>query len=415
MLAAAAIVSCEKVDDKGTAKLEKLTFKADILGTKTTLFDGTKTKWLGTDEITVFNGTAAATFTNNLGSTPSFSADFTGTLPFAATYWGMYPVPASNIYGFTSEEWAATRSWTSTGPAYTVPASQTAATDDIAEGLDVLVAETTGTTMSFDHACAALKFTVGPTSPAITSIMVEGAKIAGNYRYVMSSGAQESFSGSSGAITLSMGGTTFPAGNYYIMIAVRNYPSGLTFTFTNSDGKKAAVDKTDSFTPVKGHVYPMGTIGGLSFQTVLTSKPAVGDVPTGEGGIVAYVDESTKKAYLLSLDETSSNGTWSAADTWITGKGSDWSMPTRPLYTSMRTAILAAMTLDDFNGLITAASGTALQKTTGYWTSTKNSDGSKAYYYRFNKSGSDTNEYYELGNLTGSRPARAVKVLNYND
>lgn len=407
------LVSCEKNGIIASDGHETLSFVAEIPQTKTVL-SGYTTLWEFDDEIAVYNGTSCATFTNDLGSGTGASATYSGTLSSAASYIALYPVPASNVYGFTDEEWAASGPFTVTGPVYTIPASQTAVTDGIQEGLDVLVASTTSSSLSFKHACAALKFTVGPSSPAITEIIVEGAKIAGKYRYLVDSDAQESFSGSTGAISLSMGGTAFPEGDYYIMIAARNYSSGLAFTFRRSDGKVATATKAGSLTPEIGHVYPMGTIGGLNFQTVLASKPDIGDMPTGENGIVAYVDDLTKKAYLLSMDEPS-DGTWAVADTWITTKGTEWNMPSRPLLSSMREAILGEMTLDAFNDLITGAAGTAITKTGRYWTSTLNGEGTKAYIYRFNKSDSDTSEYYELVNLTGTRKTRAYKVLNYNE
>ena len=411
-LAAAALVSCTKMENfakEGTPV--KMSFRSRILGTKTTLYDGTKTKWLATDEITVFNGTSAATFSNDLGSGSALSANFSGTIESAATYYGMYPVPASNVFGFTNEEWAASRSWTATGPVYTVPVTQTAVTNNIAEGLDVLVAETTSSLMTFDHACAALQFTIGPSSPAITSIMVEGAKIAGNYRYVMSSGNQESVSGSSGAITLSMGGSTFPEGNYYIIIAVRNYPSGLTFTFTRSDGKKASAVKSGSLTPEKGHVYPMGTVGGLTFNTVLGSAPSVGD--SCDGGIVAYVNDGSKYALVLNLNESSEY--WSEGVAWASGLGEGWYLPSLDEMKNVRSGILSSFDpFDDFNDIITGTlSGTALQKTTYYWTSTEGTggDSGKAQAYKFFNSGGTAADW-SLYNKTGKqRPVRAVRKV----
>ena len=413
IVSALAFVACDKIENTDPSvgnEPDVLSFEADILTTKTT-FSSNKTLWNHDDEITVYNGTAASNFTNNLESGTNASVTYSGTLASAAEYWAMYPVPASNVYGFTSGEWDATRSWTATGPVYTVPASQTAVTDGIQEGLDVIVASTTTTSMSFTHACAALKFTIGPSSPAITEITVEGAKIAGNYRYVMSSGSQESFSGSSGAITLSMGGTVFPTGDYYIMIAVRNYPSGLSFTFKRSDGRTATVVKSGSLTPVAGHVYTMGTIPA-SLPFPLSSKPSFGDIITAEGGIVVQVDEANTQAWLLSLDQPS-NGKWADALSWASARGAGWSIPTYKEFQSIRTSILNQETFDTFNARL--SSYTTLEKTTGYWTSSvKDSDDTQARWYRFYKNDSTDAEYSEFASKTGTnRPIRALLKIGY--
>ena len=412
IVSALAFVACDKIENTDPSvgnEPDVLSFEADILTAKTT-FSSNKTLWNHDDEITVYNGTAASNFTNNLESGTSASVTYSGTLASAAEYWAMYPVPASNVYGFTSGEWDATRSWTATGPVYTVPASQTAVTDGIQEGLDVIVASTTTTSMSFTHACAALKFTIGPSSPAITEITVEGAKIAGNYRYVMSSGSQESFSGSSGAITLSMGGTVFPIGDYYIMIAVRNYPSGLSFTFKRSDGKIASVTKSTALTPTAGKVYPMGTIpAGLSFNTVLATAPSVGD--SCEGGICGYVNATYKYALVIGLSEETKY--WAEGNTWIGTLGEGWYMPSLDEFKDLRTGILDAGTFDAFNSIITGTlSGTALQKTTYYWTSTvKPGDDTQVEYYKFYNSAGTAADYGYAKKTGKERPVRAIKKV----
>lgn len=403
------LASCEKNGIVSPDGKETLSFVAEIPQTKTVL-SGYTTLWEYDDEITVYNGTSCATFTNDLGSGTGASATYTGTLASAASYMALYPVPASNVYGFTDEEWAASGPFTATGPVYTIPASQTAVTDGIQEGLDVLVASTDDASMSFNHACAALKFTVGPSSPAITEIKVEGAKIVGNYRYVVSTGNQESFSGSSGAVTLSMGGTAFPEGDYYIMIAVRNYSTGLSFTFKRSDGKIASVTKSTAFSPAAGRVYPMGTIpAGLPFNTVLATAPSVGD--SCEGGICGFVDDTNNYALIIGLGEETKY--WAEGNTWIATLGEGWYMPSLDEFKSLRIGILGAGTFDDFNAIITGTlSGTALQKTTYYWTSTVNPENdAQAEYYKFYNS-KETAADWGYANKTGKeRPVRAIKKV----
>lgn len=412
IVCALAFAACDIIGNNDPSvgnEADFLSFKADIPSTKTTFSSG-KTLWNYDDVITVYNGSSCADFSNDLGSGTGLSATFSGTLASAAEYWAMYPVPASNVYGFTSDEWSATRSWTATGPVYTIPASQTAVTDGIQDGLDVIVASTTTSTMSFNHACAALKFTIGASSPAITEITVEGAKIAGNYRYIISSDTQESFSGSSGAITLSMGGSVFPEGDYYIMIAVRNYSTGLSFTFKRSDGKIASVTKSTAFSPAAGRVYPMGTIpAGLPFNTVLATAPSVGD--SCEGGICGFVDDTNNYALIIGLSEETKY--WAEGNTWIATLGEGWYMPSLDEFKSLRIGILGAGTFDAFNAIITETlSGTALQKTTYYWTSTVNPENdAQAEYYKFYNS-KETAADWGYANKTGKeRPVRAIKKV----
>lgn len=396
-LAVLATASCEKTDFAKNKAAETKSFSTSIIQTRTEL-DGYVTKWLPSDEISVFNGTESASFTNALTGA-SASAVFSGTIPDAATYYALYPVPASPA-----------DDWTADGPVYTIPAAQTALTDGVAEGLDILYASTTGADLVFEHACAAIKFTIGPSSPSITSIRVEGNKIVGRYRF-KANGSQESYSGSSGAVTLSMSGSVFPQGDYYIMIAARNYSAGLTFSFTNDEGKVATVSKAENLTAAKGKVYPMGTVNGLSFKTV----PVLGSAY--EGGICAYI--GADYAIALSLDESSSVD-YSGGESWVSGLGSGWTMPTTAQYAQIRTAIagasFSASSIEDFNAFntaITSLGGTAIQASTGYWTCSPGSvDNTKVYYYKFFNSAGTKFGTPEESNKTGSRPTRAIKVVS---
>ena len=142
---------------------------------------------------------------------------------------------------------------------------------------------------------------------------------------------------------------------------------------------------------------------------MLATAPAVGD--SCEGGICGYVDAENKYALVVGLTEETKY--WEEGNSWIISTlGEGWYMPSLDEFKNLRKGILAAGTFDDFNSKITALSGTALQTTVYYWTSTVNPENdAQAEYYKFmNSKGTDA--AFEYGKKTGKeRPVRAIKKV----
>ena len=154
----------------------------------------------------------------------------------------------------------------------------------------------------------------------------------------------------------------------------------------------------------------MGTVNGLSFKTV----PVLGSAY--EGGICAYI--GADYAIALSLDESSSVD-YSGGESWVSGLGSGWTMPTTAQYAQIRTAIagasFSASALENFNAFNTAIinlGGTKIQTSTAYWTSTPGTTDSKVYAFKFFNNAVDGFGSNTDANKTGSRPTRAIKVVS---
>jgi len=249
-----AMTACEKDNFVMVFSDGRKVFKASTVQTKT-LMDGYVVKWENGDAISIYNGTSFEEFTTTLGA-PATSADFVGNIDDAPTYSAMFPAS-----GLTA--WSGSGDFT-----FTIPGTQRAIAGSVDPAADFMVAETTDgeREFHFKHLLGMFKFTIDENSSKLISIKVTaGRNAAGGHSYSASTGKATWVSAGIKEITLSNGGAVLTPGDYYIALAAREYDNGLTFTFTNENGKTVDIVRAGSSTVKAGRVHPMGTIPELDF------------------------------------------------------------------------------------------------------------------------------------------------------
>ena len=395
--AALLAASCDKENTATSTNGGKLVFSAAILDTKTTM-SGVKTLWQDGDAISVYNGTDNAAFATALGS-DSANADFSGTLDAAETYYAIYPVATGS------------NAWKDGEPRFVINSTQTAVAGNITAGYDVLAATTTDALRSFgfSHLLAALKFTVGASSGNITAIKITtDLNCCGKLKYNFGTKNYSVTDNGAAEITLQkLDKSVFEAGVYYVVLRPANY-SSLAFTFTDDKEGTDASKSLSGVTLDAGTVYDMGTIAGLSFSGGGVSGPKVGDLYDVNGdstndGIVAYVSPDKSTGIVLSL--TQSNVAYADAQTWASGLGAGWAIPSLADYTDKIYPGVNGYGLESFNLIITGAGGTAIGTSTGYWTSTEASS-THMKYFKFNNTSGD-------GKKTNTRPGIAAYNVTF--
>lgn len=249
-----AMVACEKDNAFKSLPDGKKVFRASTMQTKTVM-DGYTVKWENGDAISIYNGSSSSEFSTTLG-VPATSADFIGDIEDAPTYSAMFPAS-----GLTA--WSGSGDFT-----FTIPGTQRAIAGSVDPAADFMVAETTDgeREFHFKHLLGMFKFTIDASSSRLISIKVTaGRNAAGGHSYSASTGKATWVSAGIKEITLSNGGAVLAPGDYYIALAAREYDNGLTFTFTNEDGKTVDIVRAGSSTVKAGKVHPMGTIPELDF------------------------------------------------------------------------------------------------------------------------------------------------------
>lgn len=249
-----AMVACEKENVVNNLPDGRKVFQASMIQTKTVM-DGYVVKWENGDEISIYNGTSNASFSTTLGS-PATTADFVGNIDDAAAYSAMFPAS-----GLTA--WSGAGDFT-----FTIPGSQRAIAGSVDPAADFMVAETTDgeRNFQFKHLLGMFKFTIDANSSKLVSIKVTaGRNAAGGHQYSASTGKATWASAGIKEITISNGGAVLTPGDYYLALAAREYDNGLTFTFTNEDGKTVDIVRAGSTTVKAGKVHPMGTVPELDF------------------------------------------------------------------------------------------------------------------------------------------------------
>ena len=249
-----AMAACEKENAFKSLPDGRKVFRASTMQTKTVM-DGYTVKWEDGDAISIYNGSTSEEFSTTLGA-PAASADFIGDIEDAPTYSAMFPAS-----GLTA--WSGSGDFT-----FTIPGTQRAIAGSVDPAADFMVAETTDgeREFHFKHLLGMFKFTIDASSSRLISIKVTaGRNAAGGHSYSASTGKATWVSAGIKEITLSNGGAVLTPGDYYIALAAREYDNGLTFTFTNEDGKTVDIVRAGSSTVKAGKVHPMGTIPELDF------------------------------------------------------------------------------------------------------------------------------------------------------
>lgn len=282
VLAAAAVsaVSCTK-DSFSPAESGPQTFLAGFDDTKVSV-EGLSSYWMPGDQIallnTVTSGSAGATL-GALYSTSitakSATASFTGTGAVKCAdsdrYVAFYPASAINP----------NVKWTTGYVYYMIPHEQIAVKDGFPENATALVADSEGNEFTFKHVNAYLKFTFDETSPSIKEIRISDnaeKNISGAMR-VQNKSLNQSVATSypedifSDVILKTSDGSAFQKGSYYVALRATTYGSGLTFSFTNTEGKTGTKSFSVSKALAGGEIADMGTVRNIEFPSFQVTFP----------------------------------------------------------------------------------------------------------------------------------------------
>ena len=254
-LAALALSSCMKENQTIVpGGIQTVTFDAVAsVDTRTALMEGTKVYWQSGDQISVSG--AAAPFTNALaaGETAASTA-FTGEVAAADTYYAVYPAEGVTWNGSVATIKSTMR--------------QQAVNGTFAAGVNITAANTTSQDKSFSFknmlGYVKLSLPVGIESVIVTAN--GGEELCGELSIDCSvPGATVKSGTGSNCVTL-FDYTAIPEGVYYIALAPGTYSEGLTFDFVGTDGKVATKTVAGPIELEAGHINPLGTITGLTWN-----------------------------------------------------------------------------------------------------------------------------------------------------
>lgn len=263
-----------------------------------------KIYWSKDDKIAVYphdpnstTGVAGVEFTSeDLVETSAAEAVFTGEIDAADAYYAFYPTTAgAKWHGGAYSDFSVT-----------LPYEQTA--NGIASGF--AVANVTGTeTVTFDHVCGFVKFTIGEDyAGMIKEVRFSGKNsefLAGKlfvYPDEMTRNKINDDKTSVLKLTPSSG-ETFAAGTYYFTCFPVELTKGLELTFIDSDDKEAVKSSDVAATIERAGVLNLGTVATLEFESV---TPPIADgtyVILAKKDEIYYAMKSTHEANKDRLDE----------------------------------------------------------------------------------------------------------------
>ena len=219
-----------------------------------------------------------------------------------------------------------------------IPSAQVAVLNSWDQTAGILAARSATESFLMKHVTAYVKFTIGPSSPAIKKLSVYTANGGNTVRrgsvYFgddnMSFGEFASAAGQSIVVSLSSSdGNALAAGDYYIALIPKRYPSGLVFTFTNPSDEVAIKSVEKDITLSGGDVVNIGTIGSLTFGNVPTALYAASLMGTAYGtqGVYFWYD-SANPFHGKIISATAEYGQWGSRTeetgaTSVTGPDAD--------------------------------------------------------------------------------------------
>ena len=302
LAAFAACVSCTKEPIADNIALEEgqtITFEAslstgsDVEDTKTTLVDGSLVNWSNSDQVKVgffpVTGSSKNTINNKNGIfTATFQEETASSAWFKMSNWtwnsgnsenashyrtdGLAVYPTSAVVSSSrSGSYAAAK----TEVSYTLTDEQTALLNSFQSGVNFSYAKvnkdqfsSNNASLSFKNACSLLKITLPSTANNVAMVEVKsnsGAPLTGKFSlsydalggYYQDQPQYDSngilnFTAISGKdnvlLTAGPGKTLQAGGSYYIVVWPGTHSSGLSFTFTSSDGATCEKSVSQSVT-----------------------------------------------------------------------------------------------------------------------------------------------------------------------
>lgn len=258
--------------------------------TKTVLVDGNSIHWLPGDRISVSGAEGAFV---SKSETASATTSFSGIAPLSEVYYAVYPYEVVN-------------SWIGNTAIVNLPTEQKAVKGTFADDLNVSTAATTSADMSltFQNVLGHMKFSVDNVSGSIVSVEIKangGESLTGTASVSFDNAGKAVITplAQSSTITLTSDKALEP-GDYYVAMIPGTYKSGLTLTFTDTNGAVAVKSVTDELVLDAGVIQYIGTVSGLVFEGGSTTPPS-------DDEYIDFLDQNTETLCVLNWDTDGDN------------------------------------------------------------------------------------------------------------
>lgn len=274
-VAAFAVASCNKeAQEVSEAKsdLIPMTFTATTTETRTVLDeDHVSIKWLATDKISVFDGTANRVFTSNGEGT---TVKFTGEAADFGNYLAVYPYN-ENI------QFSATRAET------TLADAQTPVNGTFADGLNINAALSADkSSFHFENVLSVAKFTLSASNlggKTIKSVKFASTHpLAGDVSVRISPEGISASAGDNTVNEVTMTSESGLADGTYYFVVLPNAGGEITMTFESTDGYLARKTATLGKAFTAGSIKNLGSVKGLVWTKVFFYESF--DQCQGKGG-----------------------------------------------------------------------------------------------------------------------------------
>lgn len=262
-----ALTACNKIGDPVHKSFTASFDVADSDGTRTELVAGNDVHWIAGDAISIFDGlTNVQSITSDAGASAKFEVDLSNSGP----YYALYPYNADAVINGSGKITT------------TLLAVQEAKAGSFADGVNICVARTETSTLSFKNVLSYLKFRV--PEAGIKRVTLKGSDnetLAGRIQIAIDgSGIPSVFDIKNGANIVTLlppsGSSTFATDtDYYIAVLPGTLANGFWLLFTYTDNTIAVAKTSKSATFNRSVFLNIGTATPMQSTDVITFRDPV--------------------------------------------------------------------------------------------------------------------------------------------
>ncbi len=272
-------------------QLVKKTFTADFAGeTKTSLVDGKKVHWTAGDQISVFDNVNNKNYVFESSNLNGAAADFTGyTVDGATEYVALYPYKFGASYNSTSRVVSAN-----------IPASQKAVKGGFDNNMNIALAVSDGSHLSFKNVCALLKVTIPEDMTNVRSLsFITSTYVSGRVDVTLNEDGSFTAAGNTSQnnsfkeVNLDNAGKAMDPGDYYFVVIPGTYNKIYLSVTTTDDEMYTRYSNTTGVVVKSNDVINLGNVPAAGSKKFKITNLAAAPISLEDNWTIGYeIDES---------------------------------------------------------------------------------------------------------------------------
>ena len=253
--------------------------------TRTTLAAGNKVEWLSGDAITVFDG---STPVESVTADEGASATFEASLATAGPWYALYPANASATKDGSNKITT------------TLPTAQSAVAGSFADDLNISIALSSESTLSFKNVLGLIKFTAGEANIKSVTLAGNNSEIVAGEVKINYNGGDPTWENVNGVTSITLSGSFVKGNAYYFAVLPQTFTNGFTLTYTSTADVETVHSTSNALNLGRSEIYDIGSPDIIVFADADVKSALIANV----AGLDANSDGEISKTEAAALSGT---------------------------------------------------------------------------------------------------------------